>query len=95
MIDYIIFGIIDNGVMLVSALYGVSIEKHFPEKYQTGFLGATVGAGVGNMVSDTLAGFGAMNIPLGLGSGLGCLIALVLIPIYLAFNKQERLEKFD
>lgn len=84
MIDYLIFGFIDNAVMLAGALYGVSIENQFPKKYQTGFMGATLGAGLGNSFSDTLGGFGAMNIDLAVGSGLGCIIALVIIlPTYL------------
>jgi|TARA_Y100000310_G_C20621110_1_gene783330 hypothetical protein len=89
MLDYIVFGFIDNVVMLAGALYGVSIEKHFPEKYQTGFLGATVGAGLGNSFSDFCGGLGAGNMALAIGSGLGCLVALVIIPIYLSFNKNE------
>ena len=45
-IEYVIFGIIDNVVMLTGALFGISIEKKFPKKLQTGFLGATLGAGL-------------------------------------------------
>ena len=83
MIEYIIFGIIDNAVMLSGALFGVSIEKKFTKRLRTGFLGATVGAGLGNAFSDFLGGLGATNIELAVGSGLGCLLALILIPIYL------------
>jgi len=83
MIEYIIFGIIDNAVMLSGALFGVSIEKKFTKRLRTGFLGATVGAGLGNAFSDFLGGLGATNIELAVGSGLGCLIALILIPLYL------------
>ena len=50
MIEYIIFGIIDNAVMLSGALFGVSIEKKFTKRLRTGFLGATVGAGLGNLL---------------------------------------------
>ena len=83
MTEYIIFGIIDNAVMLSGALFGVSIEKKFTKRLRTGFLGATVGAGLGNAFSDFLGGLGATNIELAVGSGLGCLIALILIPLYL------------
>ena len=83
MTEYIIFGIIDNAVMLCGALFGVSIEKKFTKRLRTGFLGATVGAGLGNAFSDFLGGLGATNIELAVGSGLGCLIALILIPLYL------------
>ena len=70
MTEYIIFGIIDNAVMLTGALYGYKIEKKLPKKLQTGFLGAT-------------------NLNLAFGSGLGCLIALGIIPIYLKITKRE------
>jgi hypothetical protein len=89
MIDYIIFGFVDNIVMLAGALYGVSIENKFPEKYQNGFLGATIGAGLGNSVSDSLGGLAALNMPLAIGSGLGCLLALFVIPLYLKFNPKK------
>ena len=88
--EYIIFGIVDNAVMLSSALFGVSIEKKLPKKLQSGFLGATLGAGIGNAFSDFLGGLGATNIELALGSGLGCLIALVILPIYLAIKKEVK-----
>ncbi len=89
MTEYIIFGIIDNAVMLTGALYGYKIEKKFPKKLQTGFLGATIGAGLGNAFSDFLGGLGATNLSLAFGSAIGCLIALGIIPIYLKITKRE------
>ena len=86
--EYIIFGIVDNAVMLAGALFGVSLEKKLPKKLQSGFLGATLGAGIGNAFSDFLGGLGATNIELALGSGLGCLISLVIIPIYLTIKRE-------
>jgi hypothetical protein len=91
-IEYIIFGIVDNAVMLSGALFGVSLEKKLPKKLQSGFLGATLGAGIGNAFSDFLGGLGATNIELALGSGLGCLIALVILPVYLAIKKEVKNE---
>ena len=91
--EYIIFGIVDNAVMLAGALFGVSLEKKLPKKLQSGFLGATLGAGIGNAFSDFLGGLGATNIELALGSGLGCLISLVIIPIYLAIKKEAKDEQ--
>ncbi len=88
-IEYIIFGIIDNAVMLTGALFGVSIEKKFPKKLQTGFLGATIGAGLGNTFSDFLGGLGATNLELAFGSAVGCLLALIIIPIYLTINNHR------
>ena len=90
MTEYIIFGIIDNAVMLTGAIFGYKIEKKFPKKLQTGFLGATIGAGLGNAFSDFLGGLGATNLSLAFGSAIGCLIALGIIPIYLKISKKER-----
>ena len=88
MTEYIIFGIIDNAVMLTGALYGYKIEKKLPKKLQTGFLGATIGAGLGNAFSDFLGGLGATNLSLAFGSGLGCLLALIIIPFYAKLNRK-------
>ena len=89
-IEYIIFGIIDNAVMLSGALFGVSLEKKLPKKLQSGFLGCTLGAGIGNAFSDFLGGLGATNIELALGSGAGCLLALIIIPIYLIIKREVK-----
>ena len=40
-----------------------------------------VGAGLGNTVGDFLAGIASWNLSLAVGTGLGCLIGLLLIPI--------------
>jgi hypothetical protein len=44
MFDYILFGVVDNVVMLSGAFYGLALEKHLGSKFQTG-LGAIMGAG--------------------------------------------------
>jgi hypothetical protein len=36
MLDFIIFGIVDNGVMLAGAMTGLSIEKYLPRYFQNG-----------------------------------------------------------
>ena len=87
MLDFVVFGFIDNAVMLAGALAGISVEKKLPKKLQTGFLGATIGAGLGNTFSDFLGGLGATNLDLAVGSALGCLLALFLIPCYVKLKK--------
>ena len=87
MLDFVVFGFIDNAVMLAGALAGISVEKKLPKKFQTGFLGATIGAGLGNTFSDFLGGLGATNLDLAVGSALGCLLALFLIPCYVKLQK--------
>tara|TARA_B100000787_G_scaffold164893_1_gene148130 strand:+ start:537 stop:824 length:288 start_codon:yes stop_codon:yes gene_type:complete len=78
--DFIIFGIVDNGVMLIGAFFGLGLEKYLPSKLQVG-LGAVIGAGIGNAVSDFTGGLASGNLVLAIGTGLGCLIALVTIPL--------------
>ena len=46
----------------------------FPKKIQTGYLGATLGAGLGNTFSDFLGGVGATNMDLAFGSAIGCIV---------------------
>tara|TARA_R110002153_G_scaffold97336_1_gene232036 strand:- start:97 stop:369 length:273 start_codon:yes stop_codon:yes gene_type:complete len=81
MFDYILFGVVDNVVMLSGAFYGLALEKHLGSKFQTG-LGAILGAGLGNALSDFLGGMASLNYPLAFGTGFGCILALVLIPIF-------------
>jgi xanthine/uracil/vitamin C permease (AzgA family) len=89
MIDFIIFGIVDNGVMILGAFTGCEVEKYLPKRFQTG-LGMVFGAGIGNSISDFLGGLASLNMPLAIGSGLGCLIGLALIPL---FNKKFNVNK--
>ena len=78
--DYIIFGIVDNGVMLLGAFFGLGLEKYLPKRLQVG-LGAVIGAGIGNAISDFTGGAVSLNWDLAFGTGLGCLLALSAIPI--------------
>ena len=82
MFDFILFGIVDNGVMIFGAFTGLEIEKYLPKKFQTGHLLVITGAGIGNAFSDFLGGLASLNYPLAFGSGLGCILALTLIPLF-------------
>ena len=85
-IDYVIFGIVDNVVMLVGAFFGLGLEKYLPKSFQVG-LGAVIGAGIGNAFSDFMGGAVSLNWPLAFGTGLGCIIALIAIPIFYKTQK--------
>jgi len=87
MTDFLIFGFVDNGIMLLGALYGLHIETLLPKKYQVG-LGAVYGAGIGNAVSDWAGGAATANWSLAFGTFFGCLIALALIPTLLWIKKK-------
>ena len=78
--EFITYGIVDNGIMILGAMTGYNLEKYLPKKLQTG-LGAVYGAGFGNALSDFLGGMSTLSYSLAIGTCLGCLIGLVFIPI--------------
>lgn len=89
MIDYIIYGIVDNGVMILGAMTGYEVEKYLPKRFQSG-LGAVIGAGLGNATSDFMGGMSTLSIDLAIGTAAGCLIGLVFIPMFVYLGKLRR-----
>ena len=83
----LVFGFIDNAVLIVGAVTGLEVERFLPKRLQIG-LGAVVGAGIGNTVSDAL---GAILDPaltdMTLGIVVGCLIPLLAIPVIAKFRR--------
>jgi uncharacterized membrane protein YeaQ/YmgE (transglycosylase-associated protein family) len=90
LIDFIIFGITDNAVMIFGAFTGYEVERYLPKRFQLGHLMPIVGAGLGNTVSDFMGGVMATNMPLAFGSAIGCLIGLILIPIMAKFMTPQQ-----
>jgi len=90
MLDYIIFGMVDNGVMLIGAFFGLGVEQALPKQFQVG-LGAVIGAGIGNAVSDFMGGAATANWSLAFGTFIGCIIALLTIPFL--YKIQQRFRK--
>jgi hypothetical protein len=77
--DGLIFGLIDNGVLILGAYTGLEIDRLFNGR---GALGAVIGAGVGNTISDGLGA--ALDPTLNgalIGIVVGCLIPLIAIPV--------------
>jgi hypothetical protein len=83
--DGLTFGLIDNIVLIVGAFTGLEIERYLP--FKTIGIGAVIGAGIGNAVSDLLGGL-AIDPVFGLGTFVGCLMGLILIPIFTATKRQ-------
>ena len=77
----LVFGFIDNTLLLIGAYTGVSIEK-FLNKQSSGVLGGVLGATIGNAISD---GAGALIDPTmnGMFAGIvvGALIPILFIPL--------------
>lgn len=82
----LVFGLIDNGILLIGAVFGLSMERFLPKSYRKGW-GAVVGAGLGNAVSDFCGGLGEGNLELAIGTFIGCMVALLLIPILKRIKK--------
>ena len=84
--DGIIYGIVDNGIMILGAMTGYNLEKYLPGKFQTGLL-TVVGAGLGNTVSDFMGGASTLNWELAFSTAIGCLIGLLFIPLFWYIGK--------
>ena len=81
MFDFVIFGIVDNAIMILGAMTGLSVEKYLPDPFQRG-IGTVIGAGIGNAISDFLGGASTASWDLATGTALGCIIGLIFIPIF-------------
>ena len=86
MFEYIVFGIVDNAVMILGAMTGYEVEKFLPKQFQKG-LGVVFGAGIGNAVSDFMGGAGTGSWDLAFGTALGCIIGLIFIPLFVMSGK--------
>jgi len=87
--DGLVFGLIDNGVLILGAYTGLEIDRLFNGR---GALGAVIGAGVGNTISDGLGA--ALDPTLNgalIGIVIGCLIPLLAIPVieWFKFRKEQ------
>ena len=77
----LIFGFVDNFLLLIGAYTGISVEK-FLNKKSSGVLGGVLGATIGNAISD---GAGALIDPtmngMFVGIVIGALIPILFIPL--------------
>ncbi len=87
--DGIIFGFIDNAVLIAGAVTGYEIERFLPRRFQVG-VGAIAGAGIGNTVSAALgAVLDPALVSMTGGIVLGCLIPLAIIPLIAVRNSRK------
>ena len=76
----IIFGFVDNAILIAGAVTGLEVERFLPKRFQVG-VGAITGAGIGNTVSDALGALlDPALLPMIGGITIGCLIPLAIIP---------------
>ena len=79
--DGFIFGLVDNGVLLLCTYFGISIDKYVEGKSK-GLLGAVLGATIGNTISDTIGDIMDPTLRTAvMGITIGCLIPILFIPI--------------
>ena len=89
-LDYIVFGIVDNFIVILGGVLGISIEAMLPKKFKMGLLLPVIACGVSNAVSDCMGGLASGNWRLALGTGLGCLVAFVFLPIMLLIKRKMK-----
>ena len=79
--DGLIFGFMDNFLLLLGAYTGLNIEKFFDNKSK-GLFGGLIGAGIGHVISN---GIGAIVDPsmndMVVGIVIGTAIPLLFVPI--------------
>ena len=80
------FGLIDNSVLVLAAMFGLSLEDYIADKVGVPGYGVLVGATVGNAVSDGLAG-----IPEGKAAALGYFAGAMLpvLPLAVALGMKK------
>lgn len=74
------FGFIDNAIVAIFALLGITLEKYFTF---LGQYGALYGALIGHTVSDTFAGYIDFGPRVAINMGLGCLSVILIVYLYL------------
>jgi len=102
MLNEILFGIVDNGILVGGAILGFSMEdlindglsyllrkKNYTLKTRIkGLSGSLLGAGLGNAISDFFGGW-CIGWQMAFGTFFGCLLIVVLtLPIIFKVEKK-------
>jgi len=82
MMDAVLFGAVDNALLVAGVWCGVEWGELFvPGRYRSRAAGAAVGGFLGNAISDGVAGF-AIGPGFAVGVFLGCLlVGPALVPV--------------
>ena len=87
--DGLVFGLVDNGILLLSMYTGLGIERWFRPDDKS-FIGGVIGAGIGNTFSDTIgAALDPTLVNTVTGITIGCIIPLFLIPLIEYFKRKK------
>ncbi|TRZ81777.1 N-acetyl-anhydromuranmyl-L-alanine amidase [bacterium] len=86
-LDYIVFGLVDNGVVILGGVLGISIEAMLPQRFKMGLLLPVIACGISNSVSDWMGGMASGNWRLAFGTFIGCILAFVFLPVMLFIKK--------
>lgn len=76
------FGFIDNLIVAIFALLGITLDKYYNN---IGVYGGLYGALIGHTISDMFAGYLDFGYNVALNMGLGCLTVIGLVFVYLQF----------
>ena len=76
------FGFIDNLIVAIFALLGITLDKYYNN---IGVYGGLYGALIGHTISDMFAGYLDFGYIVALNMGLGCLTVIGLVFLYLQF----------
>jgi hypothetical protein len=89
-VKYAKFGVIDNGILVISALAGFSLDDLIAKHVGVEGYGALVGAVVGNAISDAVAG-----LPEGRQAALGVFLGAMLpvLPVAAAMGLKRPLNR--
>lgn len=87
MIDFIIFGFMDNFILILGMYYSfLSIETYLERKFNinsknNALMVACICAGLGNTFSDATGFAVTLNLEMMFYTVMGCLLGMLIIPI--------------
>jgi hypothetical protein len=91
-----LFGLIDNGVLLLCMAFGIELDDYIPlpKRFRSKGAGAALGAIIGNGISDGIAAL-PQGLEATVGVTAGCFSVLVAMPLVLRRMAQKDLTATD